>query len=205
MRLFRRHFGYLLQRQEGLQQHEEGKKEEWQQPEHALLNREKALEDAVYRELQQMPLQDVQLASAPFLHLPTFLSVSMPERVGASAYFDMYVHPEKLRRIWHRLGMRTQWISKYRLYQREMEKKEKLIDELLHPKFRFDRLLRWPSDFDSLRMKQIPELEKMLRIAKMYRQQRLARARRGEAPFEPKVRLFGDFQLPDDLPDPKDE
>ncbi|KAL8271582.1 hypothetical protein Esti_004488 [Eimeria stiedai] len=194
IRLFNRHVQPFIPQQQQ-QQEEEQEEEPWEES-----NAEKALEAAVYRELHQLPLQQVMHLSAipSGVHLPTFLSVAMPDRVVTSAHFEVYVHPEKLRRIWKRMQMKPRWTSKYKRYLTDMALKERLIGELLDPQLRFDRLLRWPSDFHSLRMLQVAEIQKMLRKARMYKQQRLSLARRGLPAFEPKVKVFGDFELPED-------
>ncbi|KAL8438520.1 hypothetical protein Efla_006180 [Eimeria flavescens] len=193
MRLFRRHVEpciHPIQQQQ--QRQEQERQQEWGG------DREKALEAAVYRELQQLPLQQLPAFAAPSLHLPTFLSIKLPDRVVSSAHFEVYVHPEKLRRVWGRMQMQKKWTSKYSQYLKDMKKKEALIAELLDPRLRPDRLISWPSDFHSLRMLTTQEIEKMLRKAHMYRQQREARARKGLPPFRPKVSVFGDFQSADE-------
>ncbi|KYK67235.1 cyclin-dependent kinase regulatory subunit protein [Toxoplasma gondii TgCatPRC2] len=91
------------------------------------------------------------------------LTVDLPDLVRYDLRYEPYRRPLKAKAIYARMQYRERWTSKYFEYLQDMEKKEKLIAELLAPKYDFDRLVVWPQSFHDLRRFRVAEIEKMLR------------------------------------------
>nr|CEL78061.1 TPA: high mobility group protein, putative [Toxoplasma gondii VEG] len=128
------------------------------------------------------------------------LTVDLPDLVRYDLRYEPYRRPLKAKAIYARMQYRERWTSKYFEYLQDMEKKEKLIAELLAPKYDFDRLVVWPQSFHDLRRFRVAEIEKMLRKTENHYRERMSRRRRGLPPYRPRMKFFGDFSMdPEDL------